>query len=304
MKIFIKESQEHLINEINHIANNSNVTICSLEDFKSLVSNMGIDDNNVERYAGQYCFIEIGSSYARIAVEKEYSNVNMINGQEYSPKDFYKNQQWYFKNEHSNVIKLEFDDNQEIDKSTPNQGKDPSWRPKYGPNDAKYKNALKNMKATAVALRKNEVKPEVWDKLGYKDNAKKVFYYKHGKGVDDKIINRLKKFVDDNLALNPNVKFVLHCRAGQSRSGAVGVYLARKIGQYSEEFLSEYGDQIKMPRMKDNGKRSKSYPHQNMLNGLSKAEGWEDLSGKRQATKAAERWWYPEMMNYLEKYGK
>ena len=43
---------------------------------------------------------------------------------------------------------------------------------------------------------------------------------------------------------------------------------------------------------------------QDLLNDLSRAEGWQDLTGKRQASKAAERWWYPEMIKYLEKNGK
>lgn len=320
-RININESQLHLINEINHLAEKSNVTICSLEDFKSLVSSMGINDGNVEQYVGQYCFIEIGSSYPRIYTEMQFSNVNVVNGKEYTPKEFYKVGQWYFTNEHTNVIKLEFDDNQEMNNKNPNLGKDPSWKPSHGETSKEFAAAHKRrigdekgnpMNVTAVALRKNEMKPEIWDELNQKSlekkgepyKGKKVFYYGHGKNVNDELINRLKDFVDKNLATNPNLKFVLHCRAGQSRSGAVGVYLAKKIGQYTEDFLSEYGDQIKMPRMKDNGKRSKSYPHQNMLNGLSRAEGWQDLTGKRQATKAAERWWYPEMMNYLEKNNK
>ena len=320
-RINITENQLNVITEIDHLAEKSNVTICSLEDFKSLVSSMGINDVNVEEYVGQYCFIEIGSSYPRIYTEMQFSNVNVVNGQEYTPKDFYKVGQWYFTNEHTNVIKLEFDDNQEMNNKNPNLGKDPSWKPSHGETSKEFTAAHKKrigdekgnpMNVTAVALRKNEMKPEIWDELNKKSlekkgepyKGKKVFYYGHGKNVNDELINRLKEFVDSNLAMNPNIKFVLHCRAGQSRSAAVGVYLAKKIGQYTEDFLSEYGDQIKMPRMKDNGKRSKSYPHQNMLNGLSRAEGWQDLSGKRQATKAAERWWYPEMMNYLEKNGK
>jgi protein-tyrosine phosphatase len=311
-RITINESQLHLISEINHLAEKSNVTICSLEDFKSLVSSMGINDGNVEQYAGQYCFIEIGSSYPRISVEAEYSNVNMINGQEFSPKEFYKIQQWYFREEHSNVIKLEFDDNQNVNNKNPDLRKDPTWKPRYGTTSKEFADAhskrvkdKKNnpMNLTAVSLRKPEVKPEVWNQLGYKDTAKKTFYYGHGKGVDENIINRLKTFVDNNLAFNPDVKFVVHCRAGQSRSAAVGVYLANKIGQYTKEFLSEYGDQIKMPIKKDNGERSKRYPHQNMLNGLSKAEGWKDLSNKSDKT-AADRWWYQQMINYLEKNGK
>jgi protein-tyrosine phosphatase len=165
-----------------------------------------------------------------------------------------------------------------------------------------------------VALRKDEMKPEIWDELNKKSLAKKgepykgkkVFYYTHAKGINDELISRIKNFVDDNLSINPDVKFVIHCRAGQSRSGALGVYLAKKVGQYTEDFLSEYGDQIKLPRMKDNGKRSKSYPHQDLLNGLSKAEGWKDLNGKLPSvnSSAPERWWYPEMLKYLEKNNK
>ena len=320
-RVNINESQLYIIDEINHLSVKSNVTICSLEDFKSLVSSMGINNNNVEQYLGKYCFIEIGSSYPRIYTETQFSDVNVVNGQEYTPKEFYKIGQWYFANEHTNVIKLEFDDNQEMNNKNPNLGKDPSWKPNYGETSKEFTAAHKKrigdeknnpMYLTAVALRKDEMKPEIWDELNKKSlekkgepyKGKKIFYYGHGKKVNDEIINRLKNFVDYNLSINKDVKFIVHCRAGQSRSAAVGIYLARKIGQYTEEFLSEYGDQIKMPRMKDNGKRSKSYPHQNILNGLSKAEGWEDLTRKRKATKAAERWWYPEMMNYLDKNNK
>ena len=302
-RININESQLHLINEINHLAEKSNVTICSLEDFKSLVSSMGISDGNVEQYVGQYCFIEIGSSYPRIYTEMQFSNVNIVNGKEYTPKEFYKVGQWYFTNEHTNVIKLEFDDNQRtsLGVKKPQSSKDPRWK-----KDNKITNA------TAVALRKDEMKPEVWDALNQKSlmtrkkpyEGKKTFYYTHAKGITEELIGRIKEFVDRNLSINPNVKFVIHCRAGQSRSAALGVYLAKKVGQYTEDFLSEYGDQIKLPIKKANGDRSGRYPHQDLLNDLSRAEGWQDLSGKRQATKAAERWWYPEMMNYLEKNGK
>lgn len=39
---------EDLITEINHLAVKSNVTVASLEDFKNIVSGLGINDGNVE----------------------------------------------------------------------------------------------------------------------------------------------------------------------------------------------------------------------------------------------------------------
>lgn len=58
-----------LINEIKDIAKKSNITVSSLSDFKNIVSNLNITDSNVEKYIGQYCFIEIGSSLSRLQSE-------------------------------------------------------------------------------------------------------------------------------------------------------------------------------------------------------------------------------------------
>lgn len=314
-RININESQLHLISEINHLAEKSNVTICSLEDFKSLVSSMGINDGNVEQYVGQYCFIEIGSSFPR--VYNEY-NVSVLgydeSGNEYNPKSFYKFGQWYFSDEHANVIKLEFDDNQNINNTTANaNNKDATWRPRYDKEryltdknykekvDKEYKEyKLRQEKNPVAATAVNVVHHRNYDPTKTDKQNQRTFYYTRAKEINDEMMARLKDFVDKNLAINSNLKFVLHCRAGQSRSAAIGIYLANKIGQYSEDFLSEYSEQFKLPIKKNSGERSKKYPHQKVLNGLSHKEGWDN--GKKKP--AAERWWYPEMIKYLEKNGK
>lgn len=56
--------------EINHIATKSNITVASLMDFKSICTNLGINDSNVEKYIGEYCFIEIGSSLNRLPIQE------------------------------------------------------------------------------------------------------------------------------------------------------------------------------------------------------------------------------------------
>jgi protein-tyrosine phosphatase len=175
---------------------------------------------------------------------------------------------------------------------------DKNYKKKIDKEYKEYK--LRQEKNPILATAVNLVHHRNYDPTKTDKQNQTTFYYTRAKEINDEMISKLKEFVDNNLAINPNLKFVLHCRAGKSRSAAVGIYLAKKIGQYTEDFLSEYGDQIKMPRMKDNGKRSNKYPHQNVLNGLSSKEGWDNDKKKP----AAERWWYPEMINYLEKNGK
>ena len=112
--------KKYLLSEINYIASKSNITVASLEDFKHICNILGINDSNVENFLGQYCFIEIGSSLDRLQAELPHiPSINDENGNVYNGENFYKNGQWYFKNEHKNVIKLIFDDNQKFNNKLP-----------------------------------------------------------------------------------------------------------------------------------------------------------------------------------------
>ena len=66
------------------------------------------------------------------------------------------------------------------------------------------------------------------------------FYYENGEDFTDDKAAKLKSFVEDNLNANEEVKFIIHCMQGKSRSAAVGSYIANKIGQFNDDFLSEY----------------------------------------------------------------
>lgn len=139
------------INEIKHIANKSNITVTSLNDFKSIVSNLGINDSNVEEYVGKYCFIEVGSSYSRIKAEFPHTNLKG------DSDTFYNTEQWYFKNEHQNVLKMEFDDNQKFNNKFPNKdgfdGKTPTTAVKLSSAENKYgKNGLPSIMRMEVIL--------------------------------------------------------------------------------------------------------------------------------------------------------
>ena len=99
---------KNCINEINYVAKNSPITICSLEDFIDICKSLNINDSNVEDYYGQYCFIEIGSTRDRCVYDAYLGD-----GYEQWDNDgnkFYNDGQFYFNNEHVNVLKLEFDD--------------------------------------------------------------------------------------------------------------------------------------------------------------------------------------------------
>ena len=153
--------EKHKLNEIKHVAQKSNVTIANLENFKTIVSNLGITDNNVENYANEYCFIEVGSGYSRIKAELPHTNFKQ------DVDDFYNNFQWYFSKEHSNVLKLEFDDNQKFNNKLP-----------------KKDGFDGNTPATAVKLSSSENK---YGKNGF------TFYYENGCDFTNEMGLRLKK---------------------------------------------------------------------------------------------------------------
>ena len=138
---------EDLITEINHLAVKSNVTVASLEDFKNIVSGLGINDGNVEYFIGEYCFIEVGSSQSRLRAEVPHIHpINDKNGKPYNADSLYSDGQWYFKDEHKNVLKLEFDDNQTFNNKYPKtngfDGKTPATAVKLSSKENIYGNGI------------------------------------------------------------------------------------------------------------------------------------------------------------------
>lgn len=253
-RININESQLYLINEINHLAEKSNVTICSLEDFISMVSSMGINDGNVEQYSGQYCFIEIGSTLPRLEQEVPISirALKDENGVPYSAKDFFDKYQFYFSREYTNVKRMIFDDTQ-----------------KFGENG----------KPTTAFVSDRNLTDAARSMSGYK-GARRGYQIKYtgGQPITMEMIIDLKKFVETNLSINPNVKFIIHCRYGESRSAAVGICIAKKINQFNDDFLSDYDDlndnsNPKNQFIKISQRSGKNkHPHKEVLKLFSKAE--------------------------------
>lgn len=262
---------EDLITEINHLAVKSNVTVASLEDFKNIVYGLGINDGNVEHFIGEYCFIEVGSSQSRLRAEVPHIHpINDKNGKPYNADSLYSDGQWYFKDEHKNVLKLEFDDNQTFNNKYPKtngfDGKTP---------------------ATAVKLSSKE---NIYGKDGFR------FYYENGADFTNDMAQRLKRFTDYNISKNPNVKFIIHCKQGKSRSAAIGSYVANKIGQFTDEFLSEYDNngtsQFNIGMSK---KKQPKYPHKNVMTKMGEIEGW---SNPKKDTK--QQWFYDTLINHPE----
>lgn len=260
---------ENNINEIDYVANKSNITVSSLQDFKKICTNLGINDSNVEQYIGQYCFIEIGSSISRLQAEVPHiHSVYDENGSPYDAKTLYEKGQWYFNTEHKNVMKLIFDDNQKFNNKIP-----------------KNKNFDGNTPVTAVKLSSKE---NIY-------NKNFVFYYTNGEDFTNDKAFKLKKFVDVNLSVNPNVKFIIHCKQGKSRSAAVGIYISSKIKQFSDEMLSEYDidDNNSQFNIGVNRRGQPKYPHKNVMNKLGAIEGWN-----KETEPSRNQWYYDILINH------
>jgi ribosomal protein S4E len=206
---------------MNTLAQNSNITICSLEHFIELCENLGINDSNVEEYDGQFCFIEIGSTLARCQMDAAIgANYEKF---DFDGKRFYEEGQFYFKNEHSNVLRLEFDDNIKVGENT------------------------------KVTLSAHEVKPDfdynAFNKSGNypgtisphpRKRGKWQMNYTGGKGFSVEMAEQAEDFIEANIQKNPEVKFVIHCKEGKSRSAAMGYYIANKLKIDIVKYLQEY----------------------------------------------------------------
>lgn len=254
--IKISESQYKAIrqlNEINYIATKSNVTVCSLNDFVSICQSLGANSNNVEQFSNEYAFIEIYTTLSRLKVELPIAlpKRKIGSGEEYIPKtdeeiqDFYENQQKYFKNEAYNVLHLEFDDN--ID------------------NLDKKDKSLVNVK-----LKKRNFNADNQHLSGFKYPATDKSFF------TDEMAAKVRNFV--NKFKGQNIKFVIHCTEGMSRSAAIGYYIAKKTKQNIESFFSEYETYKDGKHQFKVGAGSKGAPHYTnslVLDKMGNAEGWD-----------------------------
>lgn len=205
-----KQLRKKAINEISHIAKQSPITVCSLNDFITICKKLGVNDGNVENFRGEYCFIEIGSTQERCRYDAYYTNG--YDEWNYDGDKYYKEGQYYFKDDHSNVLHLEFDDNISVGK---------------------------NGELTNVALSPSELRQGA-DFQKYPNASVKGFKYQNAKGFSMAMAHQADDFIESNIEMNPNVKFVIHCRMGQSRSGAMGYYIAQRLKLDIQKYLSEY----------------------------------------------------------------
>ena len=280
LKEKIRQYIREAINEIDYVANNSPITLCSLEDFESICKNLGINDGNVEQYIGEYCFIEIGSSIERCKIDAEYTDG--YDRWDNNGENFYKNGQFYFKNEHFNVLHLEFDDNIEV--------------------------GNKKDGMTCVNLPYNELKIDKrFNKNGTSMNpkGKKSLYYK-GKGFEKNDAIKSNNFIKRNFQKNQDIKFIIHCRRGQSRSASMGYYIANKLKVNIDRYLDEYtktnhdGTKTSQFRLyqSDKGKRMMNHRVTTMMNDLDK-KGEEKFSTPKNFTTNDE--FYEPLKAYIMK---
>jgi hypothetical protein len=265
-KVFLKESQLFMLNEISSIANNTDVTVCSIEDFSNICRNFQLDngstatltDQNVESLYGKYAFIEIRDSRANVDVQfpltKYYKG-----GDVQQETEEYFNKLFYFKEDHKNVIRVEYEDSQSVGKGKKGEG----------------------MTVGPISL----------DRINdrYKFNQKgeprrKTMFYSYPNGIDfnDEIAEKINNFVNENISVNPMVKFIIHCRAGASRSAGIGTFIANiKQEIYNDK---EYVQKFFKEHVKDDGspqfdigvdkKGTIKLPHQKEMKKLGALRGW------------------------------
>ena len=266
-KIYIKESQIHLLNEISNIAKNTDVTVCGIEDFSNICKNfptvngdiITLTDQNVEKLYGEYAFIEIRDSRAN--VDAQFPLTKFYKGGDLKKEtDEYFNKLFYFKEDHRNVIRVEYEDSQNVGKSKRGEG-------------------MTNARISVDRLRDDL-------KITQTGNQRvKAYPYEYGGGIafNDEIANKINSFVDDNINKNPNVKFIIHCRAGASRSAGIGTFIAHiKQEIYNDK---EYVIKFFKEHIKDDGspqfdigynakKKTIKLPHQKEMKKLGALRGW------------------------------
>jgi protein-tyrosine phosphatase len=255
------------INEINHIASNTDITVCGVEDFINICKNFPtadgstivLNDQNVEDLYGEYAFIEIRDSIGR--VKTEFPLTRFYKGGDVdAERDEYFNKLWYFQSDHSNVLRLEYDDTQS-----------------FGEQPNGYTAAVVSLDRLNDGLKFN--------KKGEPRRKPYHFSYLDGRDFDDEMANRVNNFISDNIERNPYVKFIIHCRAGASRSAGIGTFVAKikeeiyQDKEYAEKFFREHviddgSPQFDIGASRKGERVNIKLPHQKEMKRLGSLRGW------------------------------
>ncbi len=263
LRKIVKESVNRLLKEISNISTNTDVTVCSVNDFINICKNfyyngktLTLTDENVENLCGEFAFIEIRDSFGRVKVEFPLTRFYQSGDVSKETNDYYDSL-YYFKANHENVLRLEYDDTQSFGKKGD------------------------GITGGAISLERLNDKYK-FNQKGEPRQRSFYFSYPDGKDFDDDIAEQLDNFISKNIEINPNVKFIIHCRAGASRSAGIGIFIA-KIKQmiyqdkdYMQKFFKEHmvDDGKSQFDIKIDRKGNASYPHQKEMKKLGARKGW------------------------------
>jgi hypothetical protein len=192
------------------------VRVFSLNNFVQFCKNNGLNDANVEEKCPNWIFIEIGSTLSRVNLDmgltidydrRKFKNKDAIKN---ASQDYYNNRRFYFKNNHNNVLRVEFDDNMNIvnGKTSVIYNKDEILKDKNGYNPF-YKDKTKGGKASYNGAK------------GFSSVEEEVFEF---------IENKIAEF-------GGNIQFFIHCEQGASRSAALGYYISKRINDDITHYL-------------------------------------------------------------------
>ena len=243
-----------MLKEIDYISDKNRVTVCSLKDFKKILQKHKINDNNVEKYIGKYAFIEIGSGSNNIQALKTTFPKNGYDKNNW--RDFYEKEQWGFNFEHPNVLHLEFDD-----VCTLKPLKNGEWQ-----------HINTNSKEEGVPQDKTSP-----------FKSRQGFKYQNISLFTREKANKLNKFIENNIKQNKNIKFIIHCHQGTSRSFAIGTYITKLLtnDKELENFWNEYTQPNKETgfnksqfRFGKTRKGNPSYGHSSSLDLLGDLNNW------------------------------
>ena len=117
------------------------------------------------------------------------------------------------------------------------------------------------------------------------------FAYKGAVGFNEDMARELKQFVESQLSYGKDVKFIVHCRQGASRSAAIGTYITKKIGDDINSFLgAHHTEDNQQFRIGAGRKGEPKRMNSRVLDYVGKEEGWEDGWYKDPIDKYSDAW--------------
>ena len=117
------------------------------------------------------------------------------------------------------------------------------------------------------------------------------FAYKGAVGFNEDMARELKQFVESQLSYGKDVKFIVHCRQGASRSAAIGTYITKKIGDDINSFLgAHHTEDNQQFRIGAGRKGEPKRMNSRVLDYVGKEEGWDDGWYKDPIDKYSDAW--------------